>query len=436
MNIVFSNHKIKNLTVITGWIFLIFWLFKSTIYSIENYDNQLNQDKTRLYINQIELLTTENQKLKQAYQDIYQPYHKFLNCRLSLRDSENYQDIKIEINQDEILNLESRHLKGKTPVQIKKIIYKPEEQQKNNKKIILIAAHGTMSSWHVFGYGKSASSLAIQHFALEIAQIYKCQVELIIINWGGELSQKRRLKVGSALGDYVLHHHQKNAQIWGIGHSHGCNILNNMAERLRSKKIKADKFILIAPIYLDIKPNQKGLNIEECYNFYSCGDIIQAAGSSQNGSAECVRFFPQCPETKSYFIQVFPNNAEVDHLTIKIVVLEQLTKLICQIKKNFPMSSYLNAVVFKNSHEPIIVLDEENEGFDNNKYLTKFFKLQEFEELIEKQNQINEKNKKKLTKKFGQNLFKSNSQIKSIFNGLKAIIQQRSKYPWFERQKP
>ena len=292
-----------------------------------------------------------------------------------------------------------------------------------------------MSSWQIFGYGKSASSIAIQNFAAQIAQIYALPVELLVINWGGELSQKRRLKVGMALGDYIASNYQKNDKIWGIGHSHGCNILNNLAERLRAKNMRADKFLCIAPIALDIKPNHLGLNIDECYNFYSCGDVIQAAGSSQNGASECVRFFPQCPQTQSYCIQVFPNNEEVDHLTIKIVVLEQLTKLICQIKQNFPIAEHLNAVLFKKNHEPIIVLNEENEGLDSSKYISKFFKLSEFDKLIEKQNKINEINKNRLAEMFGKSLFPANSQIKSIFKGLRAIIQQRSKYAWLENDK-
>jgi hypothetical protein len=158
--------------------------------------------------------------------------------------------------------------------------------------------------------------------------------------------------------------------------------------------------------------------------------MIQAAGSSQNGATECVRFFPQCPETQSYCIQVFPNNEEVDHLTIKIVVLEQLTKLMCQIKKEFPLSCYLNAVLFKKDHEPTIVLSDENIGPDFNKYFARFFSLHEFEKMIKKQNEINEQNKKKLADKLGKPLFQTNSQIKSFFTGIKALIQQRSKYSW------
>ena len=371
--------------------------------------------------------------------EIYQPYNDFLNCPFLLSDPQDWQNITIASQDTEIINLQSRHLKGKTPVQIKKTIYSPIEHLQNNDltnagKIILVSVHGTMSSWQVFGYGKSASSTAIQNFAYQIAQIYRAPVELLVINWGGELSQKRRLKVGSALADFIASNYQKNDKIWGIGHSHGCNILNNLAERLRSKSIRADKFLCIAPIALDIKPNQLGLNMNECYNFYSCGDVIQAAGSSQNGANDCVRFFPQCPQTQSYCIQVFPNNEEVDHLTIKIVVLEQLTKLICQIKKNYPISCYLNAVLFKKNHDPILVLNEDSEGIDNNKYITKFFKLSEFDKLIEKQNKINEINKNKLAEMFGKSLFPANTQIKSIFKGLRALIQQRSKYPWLKKE--
>jgi hypothetical protein len=99
------------------------------------------------------------------------------------------------------------------------------------------------------------------------------------------------------------------------------------------------------------------------------------------------------------------------------------------------MACYLNAVIFKQNHEPIIVLNEENEGFDNNKQITKFFKLMEFEKLIEKQNKINKTNKNKLVEMFGKSLFPANTQITSIFKGLRAIIQQRSKYPWLENKK-
>ena len=439
MNIVFFSNKLnKNITSITGCFFLIF-IINSTISIIKNLKHQ---DDLSINISQQaenELLKDENQKLRQMVREIYQPYNDFLNCPFLLSDPQDWQNITIASQDTEIINLQSRHLKGKTPVQIKKTIYSPIEHLQNNDltnagKIILVSVHGTMSSWQVFGYGKSASSTAIQNFAYQIAQIYRAPVELLVINWGGELSQKRRLKVGSALADFIASNYQKNDKIWGIGHSHGCNILNNLAERLRSKSIRADKFLCIAPIALDIKPNQLGLNMNECYNFYSCGDVIQAAGSSQNGANDCVRFFPQCPQTQSYCIQVFPNNEEVDHLTIKIVVLEQLTKLICQIKKNYPISCYLNAVLFKKNHDPILVLNEDSEGIDNNKYITKFFKLSEFDKLIEKQNKINEINKNKLAEMFGKSLFPANTQIKSIFKGLRALIQQRSKYPWLKKE--
>ena len=440
MNIVFFSNKLnKKIATITGCFFLIF-IINSTISLIKNFKYQDDLSINSNHQAENALLKEENQKLWQMVKEIYQPYNDFLNCPLSLADFQVCQDVKINSQDTEVINLQSRHLKGKTPVQIKKTIYSPIQLTQNNTptnsgKIILVAVHGTMSSWQVFGYGKSASSIAIQNFAYQVAQIYGAPVELLVINWGGELSQKRRLKVGMALGDYIASNYQKNDKIWGIGHSHGCNILNNLAERLRAKNMRADKFLCIAPIALDIKPNHLGLNIDECYNFYSCGDVIQAAGSSQNGASECVRFFPQCPQTQSYCIQVFPNNEEVDHLTIKIVVLEQLTKLICQIKKNFPIAEHLNAVLFKKNHEPIIVLNEENEGLDSSKYISKFFKLSEFDKLIEKQNKINEINKNRLAEMFGKSLFPANSQIKSIFKGLRAIIQQRSKYAWLENDK-
>ena len=88
----------------------------------------------------------------------------------------------------------------------------------------------------------------------------------------------------------------------------------------------------------------------------------------------------------------------------------------------------------KKNHDPILVLNEDSEGIDNNKYITKFFKLSEFDKLIEKQNKINEINKNKLAEMFGKSLFPANTQIKSIFKGLRALIQQRSKYPWLKKE--
>jgi hypothetical protein len=440
MNIIFLTNKLFKKTSLLVGCFFLFLLIKSSTDSIEDFNYQANASMRKVEQAENAILKKENQKLSQTLQEIYQPFNNFLNCPLCASDPQVYQNVEISKQETEIFNLQSRYLKGKMAVEIKKTVYNPHACQENNNstnsgKIVLISIHGTMSSWQIFGYGKSASSIAIQNFAAQIAQIYALPVELLVINWGGELSQKRRLKVGMALGDYIASNYHKNDKIWGLGHSHGCNILNNLAERLRAKNMRADKFLCIAPIALDIKPNHLGLNIDECYNFYSCGDVIQAAGSSQNGASECVRFFPQCPQTQSYCIQVFPNNEEVDHLTIKIVVLEQLTKLICQIKKNFPIAEHLNVVLFKKNHEPIIVLNEESEGFDSSKYISKFFKLSEFDKLIEKQNQINEINKNKLAEMFGKSLFPANSQIKSIFKGLRAIIQQRSKYAWLENDK-
>ena len=386
-----------------------------------------NQEDTKKEIDKINFenikLQELNNSLKKDLEEIYKPFNDFINNNLAKYDWQNSQH-----NLNDVLVQEKKIVNLKAGVQLKKIIYKYKECAKET--INLIAIHGTMSSWDIFGNSDTASSLVIRDFAKEIAIIYGKKVKLTLINWGGFLSQKRRIKVGQILAKYIAKKNKNNSIIWAMGHSHGCNVINNMAESLKKYGKVIDCAIFIAPIALDINPcANDGLNIKECFNFYSHGDIMQAFGSKQNGESK-VKFFPSCPQTKSYCVEIYPNNEEVDHLTIKIVVLEQLLPLMCIIKKDFPLATDLNAILFQDHNLPIITLNDKNKNPDYNNFVNKFFNLNQFQQKINEQKKISEQNIKDLNDKLNQPLFKSHSRIDRFLKGCKAIINQRPRYPW------
>lgn len=280
----------------------------------------------------------------------------------------------------------------------------------------------------MFGLSNTASSMAIRQFAEEIAQIYQKNVDLLVLNWGGELQQKKRIKVGEEVAIFLKDKY-KNAEIWGIAHSHGCNIINNTAEKLRDYNLTIKRAILIAPIAVDINPYPLPYNIEEYFNFYSCGDLTQAAGSSQNGEPNS-KFFISYPESKSYCLEVYAENEDIDHLTIKIAVLEQLTEILKTIKKDFSLATDLKLVLFKKNYQPLITISDDNKNCDYNKYINKFFYLEDFEKILEKQTETSLKNKEKLSEIFKQPLFKEKSSTQRFFHELSAAINQVPRHPW------
>ena len=380
-----------------------------------------------------ELANLKHQKelLEAQIKEIYTPFNKFINNPFAMHNwqKKEYLDTIVEDKESEI--------KLKSGIKIKNFCYRPLNCS-TNSKLYLFSLHGTMSSWNVFGNSTTASSKAIRELAKELAYIYNQPVELLVVNWGGELSQKRRIKVGSLLAEYVSQKHSNaNDKIWAIGHSHGCNVINNMAEELRNHKLSLDCALLIAPIALDINPccptpqnkEFRPLNIKECYNFYSCGDLTQAAGSTQNGEPNC-KFFPACPQCQAYCIEIYPNNEEVDHLTIKIVVLEQLVPLMCIIKRDFPLATDLKAVLFQDSTHPIVTIAEQARNPDYNNIVEKLFDLKEFKEKLKQQELINNLNKQILLENLNSPLFKADSGIAKFFKGLKAALKQSPRHPW------
>jgi len=187
---------------------------------------------------------------------IYAKLENFINDPISKFEADS--TIVSNRSQEKEYTLKNR-------IKIKKISYKIND---NKEKIAIIAAHGTLSNWNMFGLSNTASSMAIRQFAEEIAQIYQKNVDLLVLNWGGELQQKKRIKVGEEVAIF-LRDKYKNAEIWGIAHSHGCNIINNTAEKLRDYNLTIKRAILIAPIAVDINPYPLPYNIEEYFNFKS-----------------------------------------------------------------------------------------------------------------------------------------------------------------------
>ncbi len=244
----------------------------------------------------------------------------------------------------------------------------------DNGKIVLISVHGTFATPNAFGLDDSRlTTQQILRLAQTLALAHKKPVELLIFKWSGALKQEDRINAGETLAGWLqprMLHDKDISEIWTIAHSHGCNVVNNMADRLKelAPNRPIDVGIQIASPKLDkplFNPDNiteddmfKQYNFDNLYHFYSTGDNIQVGGSLEESpyrglfslSYYSDRKLPMPILTDNdrrvYNIRIQDGNFEPDHILIKMPVLANITNLLFIIDTEYSGFWDLDAAVF------------------------------------------------------------------------------------------
>lgn len=162
--------------------------------------------------------------------------------------------------------------------------------------IALLSIHGTWANNAGMGANaERAFTDAIRKHAEELAKNNNALVDIIAPNWGGSLTHIARQRTANGMHDVLKELNKNHAidEIHGIAHSHGCNILLNLAQFGNDSGFNIQSLLksmtLLAPPRVEVK---------EFYNypkgcttlaFYSENDATQQLGSVERGQG-----FEQC----------------------------------------------------------------------------------------------------------------------------------------------
>ncbi len=258
--------------------------------------------------------------------------------------------------------------------QLYKRIINSERLNQSNGKVVLVSVHGTFATPNAFGLDDNRlTTQQILRLAQTLALAHNKPVELLIFKWSGKLDQGDRINAGETLAGWLqprVLHDKDISEIWTIAHSHGCNVVNNMADRLKelAPNRPIDVGIQIASPKLDkplFDPENitdedmlKQYNFNNLYHFYSTGDNIQVGGSLEESpyrglfslSYYADRKLPMPiltdNERKVYNIRIQDGNFEPDHILIKIPVLANITDLLFITDTQYSGFWDLDAAVF------------------------------------------------------------------------------------------
>jgi hypothetical protein len=246
--------------------------------------------------------------------------------------------------EDDFISLEdtaeTQDIPKNNPVnKIKKIIICP----KRDKRILLACVHGTASNPDSFGRNLNKElSPEIINFGRFLAQYYNSGVEIIPFKWSGKLSHAERVTAGIALNKYLDHtmkiNENKNyVHVWTIAHSHGCNVVSTMAQRLKFSY----PWLPIASVHMasPIAPGEtdKVACVDTCYHFYGAHDATQGAGSTlelianQKTGQEWWERKIYAPNTTN--ICMLKDQKNTSHKKIKLCVVKHLPKMLYSIDR-------------------------------------------------------------------------------------------------------
>lgn len=121
--------------------------------------------------------------------------------------------------------------------------------------------------------------------------------------WNGRLSQKKRLYAAfdlyRQLTDELTHFAPEKTTITLIGHSHGGNVILNLAqaEETYKKHLSIDKILLLGtPVQSETQPLLASPIFKSIYHFYSHGDSIQKLDFISTKDDYSQRRFPVTPQ--------------------------------------------------------------------------------------------------------------------------------------------
>ena len=117
----------------------------------------------------------------------------------------------------------------------------------------------------------------IKRFATWISTVRKMNLELISFKWTGALGDDAKQNAAANLDRVLSVDGYKDAHKVMIGHSHGCNVINNLSRYKSFETNPIEMIIALAcPVIRDEEYKPK--NYKMLLYFYSDSDVIIAAG--------------------------------------------------------------------------------------------------------------------------------------------------------------
>jgi len=222
------------------------------------------------------------------------------------------------------------------------------------KVIILKVVHGTWSKTDSFG-GDEEKPLTKELiiFAKQLALASNAMVIFDAFQWDGKLSELSRKNAGDILAKEIAQEKTRysNATIWTIGHSHGCNVINNAAQTLKKSSIGIDNAIFLASPKLDIDPLEnydQRYNIKYLLNIWGLYDCVGTAGSvfsdislyaSATSALRKEHSLHQNELVRNIILKRGGQN--LNHVSIQLSAIQNLAGIIEYIGNNFSLFTNL-----------------------------------------------------------------------------------------------
>lgn len=301
-------------------------------------------------------------------------------------DEDSY---KLLIDQDEIEDdfteiKDVKIVKHFDKYQIKRKIIKPSLLKQHNRKIVLLAVHGTFSDSESFGTNElKATSTAIITFAKALSVAYDTAVEIVIFDWSGKLSADARKEAAELLADWVCKEELNKqtavvSQIWSIAHSHGCNVMAQAAQQIQ---VKTGRVVDVGVQIASPSPELtfKGTTIEQqkalkeisplkaedevysfgkIYHFWAADDVTQLVGSLESKYTTNRKYDVRInKDHRVYNVHIRKEEKELNHINIKLEVTRNLAALIHAIDTHYGCHFDLDACVFNNNTKyPLVAI--------------------------------------------------------------------------------
>lgn|GEM_PF-5385255 len=219
------------------------------------------------------------------------------------------------------------------------------------KCIGLICVHGTFSKNKAMGADQNRLfSEALQSYAKKLAVNHNATVKMFMPQWSGKLLTQERQFAANRIAQELerMDRERRFDELHGIGHSHGCNVLLNLAligqgESTFNVRDRINSLTLIAPPRVEFTQFYNYPSQCFVYAFNSRNDATQQLGSLERGQWFQQRILIRPQDIGHvYNIEVeylpeigMPHHKSIKHLSL-MDCLPGIQQFIATIYKNYP----------------------------------------------------------------------------------------------------
>ncbi len=231
------------------------------------------------------------------------------------------------------------------------LLYRPSGVILDEHPLVFWVVHGTWSRGHGdFCDPNNPIFASIAEFAIELARRRQRPIEIISYNWHSNDSHEARREAGSGLRGLAETFYSPECGYgahWGIGHSHGVNVLF-----VASQETSFDSIISLGAPVMDSV--YAPIHVERIYHFYSLNDLVQKAGSFDRRSIRRIWLSSSNGRiyTGSRYLRVANNfrvmldGIDPGHLSLKLLV-PYLWQILDTVQGHYEFHTHFNVNVPK-----------------------------------------------------------------------------------------